>query len=93
MPVNNMYSPLRALLESSVASGFIKPENLSLMHIIDLPGGNTDGGRAEEWGAAAIEALREWSLPVCRRVWVVASSGLGCWHATPGPFGVASRNP
>ncbi|GMK58875.1 hypothetical protein CspeluHIS016_0603170 [Cutaneotrichosporon spelunceum] len=63
--VDNFYSPLRALLEGAVGSGFIKPENLSLLRIIDLPGegGNSNAARAEEWGPAAVEALRQWSLP------------------------------
>ncbi|KLT43633.1 hypothetical protein CC85DRAFT_284341 [Cutaneotrichosporon oleaginosum] len=62
--MNNYYSPLRALFEGAVASGFIKAENLALVRIIDLPGdGNTDGARAAEWGPAAVEALRQWSLP------------------------------
>lgn len=65
MSVNNFYTPLRALFEGAVGSGFIKAENLSLVRIIDLPGdGNTDASRAADWGAAAVEALRQWSLPV-----------------------------
>lgn len=63
--MNNFYSPLRTLFEGAVSSGFIKPENLSLVRIIDLPGdGNTDGSRAAEWGPAAVDALRQWALPV-----------------------------
>lgn len=63
--VNNFYSPLRALFETAVSAGFIKAENLFLVKIIDLPnGGNTDASRAAEWGQAAVDALREWALPV-----------------------------
>jgi hypothetical protein len=73
--VNNFYTPLRALFEGAVGSGFIKAENLSLVRIIDLPGdGNTDASRAAEWGAAAVEALRQWSLPVSSP-WEVLGSG------------------
>ncbi|BEI83620.1 hypothetical protein CcaverHIS002_0402240 [Cutaneotrichosporon cavernicola] len=62
--MNNFYSPLRTLFEGAVASGFIKAENLSLLRIIDLPSeGNTNAARAAEWGPAAVEALRQWSLP------------------------------
>lgn len=63
--MNNFYSPLRALFEGAVTAGFVKSENLALVRIIDLPNdGNTDASRAAEWGAAAVEALRQWALPV-----------------------------
>ncbi len=48
-------------------SGFIAPENLSLMRIVDLPGGeldNADETKAGEWGSAAVKALKEWSTEV-----------------------------
>lgn len=48
-------------------SGFIAPENLSLMRIVDLPGGevdNADESKAGEWGPAAVKALKEWSTEV-----------------------------
>lgn len=49
-------------------SGFIAPENLSLMRIVDLPGGeadNADESKAGEWGLAVVKALQEWSTAVC----------------------------
>ncbi|EKD01354.1 hypothetical protein A1Q2_04342 [Trichosporon asahii var. asahii CBS 8904] len=64
--VKNFYTPLRALLEGGAESGFIKKENLSLLRIVDLPGGaeaNADEAKAEEWGDAAIRALKEWHIP------------------------------
>lgn len=67
--VKNFYTPLRALLEGGAESGFIKKENLSLLRIVDLPGGaeaNADEAKAEEWGDAAIRALKEWHIPVSR---------------------------
>lgn len=65
--VRNFYTPLRALLEGGAESGFIKKENLSLLRIVDLPGGaeaNADPARAQEWGDVAIQALKEWHIPV-----------------------------
>lgn len=63
--MDNFYTPLRDLVESASKSGFINPENLSLVSIVDLPeGGNSDEDRAEEWGAAAIKALKEFKFSV-----------------------------
>lgn len=48
-----------------MSSGFIKPENTSLVQIVNLGDAeaNADETRAHEWGAVAIQALREWSPP------------------------------
>jgi hypothetical protein len=65
--VDNFYTPLRDLIQSASKSGFINPENLSLVSIVDLPGGegaNSDEDRAEEWGAAALKALKEFTFSV-----------------------------
>ena len=65
--VGNFYTPLRGLLENAVNAGFVAPQNLSLCHIIDLPGGsaaNIDESRAGEWGEVTMKALREWSIDV-----------------------------
>ena len=64
--VGNFYTPLLALIEGAVDAGFIKRENLALLRIVDLgdAAANKDESRATEWGAAAIAALKEWSLPV-----------------------------
>lgn len=52
------------MFESAVAAGFIKPENLSLVKVVDIGDAaeNADESRAGEWGAAAIRALKEWQL-------------------------------
>ncbi|RXK38603.1 TIGR00730 family protein [Tremella mesenterica] len=63
--VGNFYTPLRILFESAAKAGFINPENLSLMRIVDLPGGesaNSDVSLAGGWGEATVSALRAWSL-------------------------------
>ena len=65
--VGNLFEPFRALLQASVDAGFIQAENLSLVTILDLPGGveaNTKDESANEWGAATVKALKEWSLEV-----------------------------
>jgi hypothetical protein len=62
---------LKKLFEDSVDAGFINPENVALVTFVDLPGGeaaNADESRAEQWGEAAINALRDWSQPVCLSV-------------------------
>jgi hypothetical protein len=58
---------LRKLFEDASESGFINPENLSLVSIVDLPEGeaaNADESKAGEWGEAAVKALRDWSVSV-----------------------------
>jgi predicted Rossmann-fold nucleotide-binding protein len=68
--VNNLFTPLRKLFEDASESGFINPENLSLVSIVDLPEGeaaNADESKAGEWGAAAVKALRDWSVSVSRQ--------------------------
>ena len=58
---------MRALFENAVEAGFISPENLSLLRIVDLDGGataNADEARAGEWGQAALLALQQWSIAV-----------------------------
>lgn len=77
--VDNFYTPLRDLVESAAKSGFINPENLSLVKIVDLDGegGNSDESRAEEWGGAAIKALKEFTFsvrPVSSLPWTSAWS-------------------
>lgn len=69
--VNGFYTPLRQLLEGGAASGFIKRENLGLLQIVDLPGGehaSADAARAAEWGDVAVQALKEWHVPVRREL-------------------------
>lgn len=58
---------MAALLDGAVSAGFIAPQNLSLLKIVNLEGGdaaNADETRVEEWGPAVLKALKEWSLPV-----------------------------
>jgi hypothetical protein len=65
--VGNFYTPMVALLEGGVSAGFIAPQNLSLLKVVDLEGGaeaNADDSKADQWGAAVLKALKEWSLPV-----------------------------
>ncbi|KAG9125229.1 hypothetical protein FRC07_008496 [Ceratobasidium sp. 392] len=47
------YEPLRQMIETGIQAGFIKPQNASLVKIIDAP---SDG----DWGKALLEALRTW---------------------------------
>jgi hypothetical protein len=49
--VGNFYTPMVALLEGGVSAGFIAPQNLSLLKVVDLEGG-------------AEANADEWSLPV-----------------------------
>ncbi|KAL7424079.1 hypothetical protein Q5752_001664 [Cryptotrichosporon argae] len=66
MNIGNFYSPLLAQFEKAVEAGFIARKNLSLMRIVDLPGGeaaNADEAKAGEWGAVAIKSLEEWTVP------------------------------
>lgn len=65
-PVDNFYTPLRDMFESASTAGFINPENLSLVTIVDLPGegANRDTAKAGEWGQAALKALSEFKFSV-----------------------------
>jgi len=55
------YDPLRALVKSAVASGFIKPMNERLVIFID---GSPGIDPADfDWGTAALSALDAWSPP------------------------------
>ncbi|ORX39982.1 lysine decarboxylase-domain-containing protein [Kockovaella imperatae] len=63
--INNIFTPLRTLLQNAVEAGFIQPQNLALVQILDLPGGaqaNSDERQADAWGPATITALKEWSV-------------------------------
>ncbi|KAK4686873.1 cytokinin riboside 5'-monophosphate phosphoribohydrolase, partial [Tremellales sp. Uapishka_1] len=65
MNIGNFFTPLLTLFQNAVEAGFIQPVNLSLMKVVDLPGGkssNLDETRAGEWGAVAIKALEDWSF-------------------------------
>ncbi|KAG9103675.1 hypothetical protein FRC06_008925 [Ceratobasidium sp. 370] len=48
------YEPLRQMIQTGIQAGFIKPQNASLVKILDAP---SDG----DWGRALLEALRTWS--------------------------------
>jgi hypothetical protein len=66
--VDNFYTPLRTLIESASSAGFINPENLSLVKVVDLPGGepaNADPSKASEWGQIAVDAVRDFKFSVC----------------------------
>jgi hypothetical protein len=72
-PVGNFYAPIRALLDGAVSAGFIQPQNLSLLTILDLEHGragakasNLEEAIVGQWGARVIKALEEWTPPVCR---------------------------
>jgi len=58
--VGGLYEPLKALLKNSVEAGFIRPENLSLVQVLDIP----SSANIEEWGPATIRALKEWTFDV-----------------------------
>ncbi|QRV86641.1 lysine decarboxylase [Ceratobasidium sp. AG-Ba] len=47
------YEPLRQMVQTGIQAGFIKPQNASLVKIVDGP---VDG----DWGKAVTEALRTW---------------------------------
>lgn len=58
---------MKVLFESASTAGFINPENLSLVKIVDLPGGekdNADPSKAGEWGQAAVDAIRNFTFQV-----------------------------
>lgn len=59
IPVNGFYSPLRDLVERSVAEGFISPVNQSLIKIIDLQPGDDP---MSDWGKRGMEALEAWTF-------------------------------
>ncbi|OXG21545.1 lysine decarboxylase [Cryptococcus neoformans Tu401-1] len=63
--ISNFFTHLYKQFENSVEAGFIAPNNLSLLRLVDLEGGeeaNIDETRADEWGQAALKALKEWSV-------------------------------
>ncbi|ODO10836.1 TIGR00730 family protein [Cryptococcus amylolentus CBS 6273] len=61
--IGGFYTNLYKQFESSVQAGFVAEENLALLKLVELEGGaEGEEGRAEEWGAAALKALREWNL-------------------------------
>ncbi|WVN86766.1 uncharacterized protein L203_101938 [Cryptococcus depauperatus CBS 7841] len=63
--VGNFYTNLYKQFESSVEAGFISQENLSLLKLVNLEGGqnaNSDETKATEWGQAAVTALQNWSM-------------------------------
>jgi len=63
--VLSFYEPLRALIQTSIRSGFISPNNLHLITFVDGPG--PDDLPAHEdfgWGIAALEALEKWENAV-----------------------------
>ncbi|ADV19499.1 conserved hypothetical protein [Cryptococcus gattii WM276] len=63
--IDNFFTHLYKQFENSVEAGFIAPSNLALLKLVDLEGGeeaNMDEARADEWGQAALKALKEWSL-------------------------------
>lgn len=65
--IGNFFTHLYKQFENSVEAGFIAPNNLSLLRVVDLEGGeeaNIDETRADEWGQAALKALKEWSVGV-----------------------------
>jgi hypothetical protein len=47
-------------LEGAKEAGFIQPQNLSLLTIVDLD----NEGKGEEWGAKVVKALESWTPPV-----------------------------
>jgi hypothetical protein len=47
-------------LEGAKEAGFIQPQNLSLVTIIDLE----NEGEGEQWGTKVVKALEEWTPPV-----------------------------
>ena len=64
------YDLLRQMIKKGVEAGFIKPENASLVKIVDRP---NDG----DWGKAVIDALRSWTID--------AGAGYGwCWVESNG---------
>lgn len=72
-PVNNFYTPLQTLFDSASSAGFINPENLSLVKIVDLPDGpeaNADPTKAGEWGQAALNAIRDFTFSVSPPLYV-----------------------
>ncbi|KAI9638051.1 uncharacterized protein MKK02DRAFT_42433 [Dioszegia hungarica] len=63
--IDNFYTPLQTLFTSASSSGFINPENLSLVKIVDLPGGekdNADPSKAGEWGQVAVDAIKKFTF-------------------------------
>jgi hypothetical protein len=58
--VGGLYEPMKALLKNSVEAGFIRPENLSLVQILDIP----SSANIEEWGPATVKALRDFTFDV-----------------------------
>ncbi|KAL1406820.1 hypothetical protein Q8F55_006229 [Vanrija albida] len=64
--IGNFYTSLQTLVENAVTAGFIQPQNVKLMTVVNLPGGpeaNADPAKAGEWGAATVKALQEWEFP------------------------------
>ncbi|THU98310.1 hypothetical protein K435DRAFT_795800 [Dendrothele bispora CBS 962.96] len=59
--VNNYYDPLRKLVESAVASGFIRPSYAKLLTFVDAP---ADREQPIDWGQAALEAFDGWYSPI-----------------------------
>lgn len=59
--VLGFYDPLRALIQGSIASGFIKPINEGLVIFIDGPPGIEP--TEFDWGTAALTALDAWTPP------------------------------
>ena len=71
MTVGNFYTYLRHQFHAAVEAGFIAKQNLSLVNIVDLPGGaaaNADPTMSDQWGDAAVDALQTWSLEVRYRL-------------------------
>lgn len=75
--IGNFFTHLYKQFENSVEAGFIAPSNLSLLRLVDLEGGeeaNIDETRADEWGQAALKALKEWSVDVSHFRWTGSCS-------------------
>jgi len=48
------------LLQGAKEAGFIQPQNLSLVTIIDLE----NEGEGEQWGTKVVKDLEDWTPPV-----------------------------
>jgi len=48
------------LLQGAKEAGFIQPQNLSLVTIIDLE----SEGEGEQWGTKVVKDLEDWTPPV-----------------------------
>jgi hypothetical protein len=60
--VSGFFDPLKELVKTSVAAGFIREQNRTLITFVEYPLPDSEDAKVFDWGKAAMKALEGWRM-------------------------------